>query len=131
MILSGLKKVNNSGIALVEVLIALSILTIVVLGIYSKVSQGALSISQTKDLTNAIIIAKSKLNEFKQNKMRGTDLNDEEVDNYPGYTYDRNIERYENDLLPKIPANIVKITVKWKQNNISKNFELSFIYATN
>ncbi|MBN1501172.1 MAG: prepilin-type N-terminal cleavage/methylation domain-containing protein [Spirochaetes bacterium] len=124
-------KLLNKGFALIEVLIALSIITIVILGIYTGVSGSVLAISQSKEITNAVIIAKSKLNEFKADNMRGTDLNDQEIEDFPGYVFDRNIERYETEFFPDIPANIVKIRVRWNMDSTEKSFELSYIYATN
>lgn len=121
---------KNKGFALIEVLIAMSIISVVILSIYSGVSAGAVSISQTKDLTNAVMIAKSKLNEFKLARYRGTDLNNQEVENFPGFTYDREIKRFEHELFPRIPAQIVTITVKWEQKNIEKEYKLEFVYAT-
>lgn len=118
------------GFALVEVLIAMAIISVVVISIYSGISSGAVSIAQTKDLTKAVIIAKSKMNEYKLARFRGSDISDKELENYPGFSYSRKSERYEHPLFPRIPAQKVLITVKWTDKNHEKSYNLSYIYAT-
>jgi prepilin-type N-terminal cleavage/methylation domain-containing protein len=118
-------KLNNiRAFALIEVLIAVTIASIVVLSVYSGVSAGTLAISQNANLTRAIIIAKSKLNEFRLNGNRGTDLTHEDVKEYQGFTFSRVTERYENPLLMGIPATITTITVQWQDNRREKKYSI-------
>lgn len=120
---------NKKGFALIEILIAVTILSIVVVSLYSGVSNGILAITRNKNLTHAILIAKSKLIEFKNAKMRGTDLKDEEIKEYPNFTFDRVNEKFEHIIFGPIPAKKATITVKWKEGTIQRKYSLSYIYA--
>ena len=124
-----MKNSIKGGFALIEILIAITILSIVVISLYSGVSTGSAVIAQNKNMTLAIMIAKNKLTEFKLEKMRGTDIKDEPIENYPGFTYTREIKRYENEMLGPIPAKIVVITVNWKQNISYRAYSISYVYA--
>ncbi|HEY1405738.1 MAG TPA: hypothetical protein VF857_03930 [Spirochaetota bacterium] len=123
------RKQNEAGaFALIEVLIAVTIASIVVLSVYSGVSTGTLAISQNASLTRAIIIAKMKLNEYRINGMRGTDLSHEEVKEYQGFTYSRTTARYENPLLGPIPAKKTTITVEWLDRGRTRSYSLFTVY---
>lgn len=120
---------NHNGFALIEVLIAVTILSIIIVSLYSGVSTGALAIAQNRNMTRAILLARSKLNEFKNDNMQGTDIMSKTVPEYPGFTYDREIQKYENELLPTlVQAEIVTITVYWKYNDRDRSFSLDYIY---
>jgi len=110
--------------ALIEVLVAVAIASIVVLSIYAGVSSGTMAVSQNAKLTRAIIIAKSKLNEFRASGMRGTDLSHEDVKEYSGFTFSRETKRYENPMLGALPAKITTITVEWDERGHSKTYSL-------
>jgi prepilin-type N-terminal cleavage/methylation domain-containing protein len=103
------------GFALIEVLVAASIASIVVLSVYSGVITGTMSIQKNAKLTRAIIIAKNKLAEYRQNGMRGTDLLREEVKEYPDFKFTRVTERYENPLFAMLPSKKTTITVEWDE----------------
>jgi type II secretory pathway pseudopilin PulG len=120
---------NSTGLALIEVLLAVTILSIVIVPIISGVSTGALAIAQNRNLTRSILLARSKLNEFKKEDMNGPDLNGEIDEDYPGFTYDREIVKYENELLPElVQAEIVTITVRWKYNQRDRSYSLDYIF---
>jgi prepilin-type N-terminal cleavage/methylation domain-containing protein len=110
------KQTASCGFALIEVLVAASIASIVVLSIYSGVSSGASSVARNPYYTRAIIIAQTKLAEFRLNGMRGTDLLREEVKGNPGFTFTRETARYENPLFSMLPAKKTTITVEWGNN---------------
>jgi prepilin-type N-terminal cleavage/methylation domain-containing protein len=105
------------GFALIEVLVAASIASIVVLSVYSGVITGAMSVQKNAKLTRAIIIAKNKLAEYRMNEMRGTDLLSEQVKEYPDFRFTRVTERYENSLFSALPAKKTTITVEWDGKN--------------
>jgi prepilin-type N-terminal cleavage/methylation domain-containing protein len=117
-------KVHQRGFALIEVLVAVAIASIVVLSIYAGVSSGTMAVSQNAKLTRAIIIAKSKLNEFRASGMSGTDLSHEEVKEYPDFRLSRESKRYENPLFGPFPAKITTITVEWEERGHPKNYSL-------
>lgn len=119
---------RNNAFALIEVLIALTIASIIVLSIYSGVSQGTLAISRNAGFTRASLIAKNKLNEFRLANYRGTDLSNEEVKEYDGFTYSREITRYENAMLGPLPAKKAVITVKWTEGGREKSFSLFTLF---
>jgi prepilin-type N-terminal cleavage/methylation domain-containing protein len=117
-------KKHQKGFALIEVLVAVAIASIVVLSVYSGVSSGTMAVAQNAKLTRSIIIAKSKLNEFRAGGMRGTDLFHEEVKEYSGFTFSRETKRYENAMFGAFPAKITTITVHWEERGHQKNYSL-------
>jgi prepilin-type N-terminal cleavage/methylation domain-containing protein len=122
----------HQGFALIEVLIAVAIASIIVLSVYSGVSAGTLSISQNANLTRAIIIAKSKMNDFKLSGMRGTDLANEEVREYPEFTFSRTTVRYENPVISStfgaLSAKKTTIIVEWNDSGRKRSFSLYTVY---
>ncbi|PKL40874.1 MAG: hypothetical protein CVV44_04505 [Spirochaetae bacterium HGW-Spirochaetae-1] len=125
------KKSSRSGFALIEVLIAVTILSIILLSIYSGISTSINVMSGAKNYTRAMIIAKSKMNEFIDSKMRGTDLNHEPVEEYENFFINRVTQRFEHPLLGPLPAKETEITVTWRENDREKEYSISYIYPTN
>ena len=121
---------QRRGFALIEVLIAAAILSVVLLSVISGVSTGINVITGNKNLTRAVLIAKSKLNEFKLVNMRGPDLENEPVEEYPNFTYSRRIQRYEHEMFGPIQAQRVEIIVRWKEGETEKRYSLSYIYPS-
>ncbi len=121
---------QGRGFALIEVLIAAAILSVVLLSVISGVSTGINVITGNKNLTRAVLIAKSKLNEFKLLNMRGPDLENEPVEEYQNFTYSRRIQRYEHEMFGPIQANRVEIIVRWKEGETEKRYSLSYIYPS-
>ena len=118
----------KAGFALIEVHIAVTIVSIVVVSIYSGVSTGSMAITQNSNLTKAIIIARSRMNEFRLSGMRGTDLSNEEVKEYPGFSYNRVTERYENPMFGPLPAKKTLIKVNWQERGRERNYSLFTVF---
>ena len=76
--------VKPDAFAIIEILIAITIISIVLMTIISGISAGIVAISGNRNLTIAMIVARSKLNEFQMMRMRGPDIYDEPVKEYPG-----------------------------------------------
>jgi len=123
-----LPKMKSEGFALLEILIAVTILSIVVVSLYSGVSSGSYAIAQNRNLTRAILIARSKLNEFKVEKFRTADTANEPVKEYEGYTYSRETKRFENEMIGSLAAQVVTITVKWEENFHERTYSIQYIY---
>ncbi len=121
---------SKNGFALIEILIAITILSISLIGITSAVSGGIIAISRNKNLTKAMIIAKSKLNEFELNNMRGPDINNEQVKEYAGFTYSRTVKRFEHELFGPLDAKRIEITVKWQEKERDRLYSISYIYPS-
>jgi prepilin-type N-terminal cleavage/methylation domain-containing protein len=121
-----IQRVN--GFVLIEVLIAVTILSVVLLSVYSGISSGINIIGNSKNYTRAMIIAKSMMNEFRNDRMKGVDIKDEPVAAYPEFHYDRLSERYENPMLGPLPVNQTAIKVKWRYKGIENSYELTMIY---
>ncbi|MBN2434324.1 MAG: prepilin-type N-terminal cleavage/methylation domain-containing protein [Spirochaetes bacterium] len=119
---------NKPGFALIEILIAVTVLSLVVLPLYKGISTGSMAISQNKNLTKAIVIARSKLNELKIQKMQNNVIAGSEVPEYPGFTYEISIEKFEHELLGPIPANIAVVTVFWMENSAERSYSIEYIY---
>ena len=119
---------QKKGFVLVEILIALAILSIVLISVISGVTSSVYVISGMKNYTNAMLVARSKMNDFILRNMRGTDLKHEESKEYPGFYYTRVTKRWEHPLLGPLPANITNIIVSWKERGRTKKYKISFIY---
>jgi len=119
---------RNRGFVLIEVLIAVTILSVVLLSVFSGISSGINIIGNSRNYTRAMIIAKSLMNEFRNESMKGVDMKGAPVTNYPEFNYDRVSERYENPMLGPLPVNKTAIRVKWKYKGIENSYELTMIY---
>ena len=121
----------KKGFALIEILIALTILSIILLSVFSGISASINVMSGSKNFSKAMIIAKSKLNEFLLDKMRGTDLTDELIEEYPNFQYSRTTERFEHDLFGPLSAQRTTLTVSWEENGQRKEYSLTYIFPEN
>ena len=123
---------NNLGMALIELVISITILSIALLGIHARLTTSMNIIGDSKNQTKALMIAKSLMNEFRDNNMREADISDSSIDKYPDFTYDRTTIRYEDEFItPMInPMIINKVTikVKWEYKGKEQSSELSMIY---
>jgi len=119
---------TKPGFVLIEVLIAVTILSVVLLSVYSGISSGINIIGNSKNYTRAMIAARSLMNEFRHEKMKGVDMKDEPVKNFPDFNYDRVSERYDNPMLGPLPVNKTAIKVKWKYKGIENSYELTMVY---
>lgn len=119
-----------AGFVLVEILIALSILSVVLISVISGVTSSVYVISGMKNYTHAMYIAKSKMNDFMLKNMRGTDLKGQEDREHPGFSYSRITKRREIALAPLLPLNQTDIIVSWKERGRTKKYTISFIYQT-
>ncbi len=119
---------RETGFVLVEILIALAILSTVLISVISGVTSSVYVISGMKNYTHAMLIAKSKMNDFMLKNMRGTDLKGQQVKDYPGFSFSRVTERFEHPLLGPLPANKTDIIVSWKERGRKKKYKISFIY---
>jgi len=121
---------DGTGFVLVEILIALAILSTVLISVISGVTSSVYVISGMKSYTHAMLIARTKMNDFMLKNMRGTDLRGQQVKEYPGFSYSRKTERFEHPLLGPLPANKTDITVTWKERGRKKNYKISYIYQS-
>jgi prepilin-type N-terminal cleavage/methylation domain-containing protein len=116
------------GFALVEVLIAVTILSLVLLSVYSGISSGINIVSNSRNYTMAMTAARSLMNEFRSNNMRGVDMKDAPIEGYPNFYYDRITTRFDNPIFGPLIVNKTVITVKWKYKSIPNSLSLSYIY---
>ncbi len=121
-------KISNKGFTLIEILVSIAILSIAMLGIMSAVSSGIFGITKNKNLTIAMLIAQSQMNRFLIDNQRGPDLQDEPIQDYPGFSFSRTITRYENAMIGPIDAYKVVITVKWLERQQERSYSISYIY---
>ena len=119
---------QKKGFVLVEILIALAVLSIVLISVISGVTSSVYVISGMKNYTNAMSIARSKMNDFILRNMRGTDIKHEESKEYPGFYLTRVTKRWEHPLLGPLPANITDIIISWEERGKTKKYKVSFIY---
>ena len=123
---------KNQGMALIEVIVAAAIFSTVILKIYSAFILGMNNISDSKNQTKALIIAKSLMNDFRNNNMREADISDASIENYPDFTYDRETIRYDDGfitpMIEPLVINKATIRVKWKYQGKDRDSKLSIIY---
>lgn len=118
----------NQGFVLIEVLIAVTILSVVLLSVYSGISSGINIVGNSRNYTIAMMSGRSLLNEFRTNNMRGPDMKDVPIEGYPDFRYDRTSSRYDNPLFGPLPVQRTEIIVKWKYKGIENNYRLQYIY---
>ena len=119
---------GRGGFVLVEILIALAILSTVLISVISGVTSSVYVISGMKNYTHAMLIARTKMNDFILKNMRGTDLKGQQVKEYPGFSYSRVTTRFEHPLFGPMQANITNVTVTWKERGKKKKYKISYIY---
>ena len=122
---------GKKGFALVEILIAVAILSMVLLSVISGVSSSIYVITGMKNYTKAILIARSRMNEFILNNMRGTDIKHEESKEYPKFHFTRITRRFEHPWFQgPIPVNITDIIVNWSEKGKEREYKISYIYQS-
>jgi type II secretion system protein I len=119
---------KGKGFVLVEILIALAILSTVLISVISGVSSSVYVISGMKNYTMAMLVARTRMNEFILKNFRGTDLKHEEIKDYPGFYMSRVTKRFEHPLLGPLPANVTSIIVTWKERGKRRSYKISYIY---
>jgi prepilin-type N-terminal cleavage/methylation domain-containing protein len=118
----------DRGFVLIEVLIAVTILSVVLLSVYSGISSGINIISNSRNYTTAMMAGRSLMNEFRSNNMRGPDMKDVPIEGTPDFRYDRTSERYDNPLFGPLPVKKTEIVIKWKYKEIENHYSLQYIY---
>ena len=119
---------KKTGFALIEMLISVTILSIVLLSVISGVLSCIYVISENKNYTKAMIIARSKMNDFILAKMRGLDIKNEPIEEYPGFYYSRKTEPYQHPMLP-FQIKKTNITVTWNLDKNKVPYKVFYIYA--
>lgn len=122
------RRKRSPGFAIIEMLIAIAILSIVLISIISGVSAGIMAITGNKNRTRAMIIARSKFNEFLIMERKGPDIDSEQIEEYPGFSFSRKVRKYEHEIFGPIPARRVSVIVQWKENDLEKKYTLSYVY---
>lgn len=122
---------RKKGFALIEILIAVAVLSMVLLSVISGVSSCIYVISGMKNYTQAILIAKSRMNDFILRDMRGSDIKHEEVKEYPDFYFARTTKRFEHPWFQgAVPINITDVIVTWKDRGKEREYKISYIYQT-
>jgi len=125
--MSRVSKIKH-GFALIEILIAMAILSVILLSVYSAISVSINNIKNAKNYSTAMIIAKTKLNELKMNRMNDPDFSEEPVAGYDSFLCSKTTSKFEHPLLEMMDAKRTEITVLWKENDKEQKYVVSFIY---
>jgi len=128
--LKNLIKSKNKGFTLIEILIAVAILSLILISIFSGVAASINSISQSKNLTKAMLIAKTEMNSFIVKNMRGSDINNKKAENYENFIFSRKTEKVEHPLFGPLNAKKTEIIVRWKQKKRIHKYSLFYVYPT-
>lgn len=123
-----IKSEPAGGFVLIEVLIAVTILSVILLSVFSGISSGINIIGNSRNYTIAMMSGRTLLNDFRSSNMRGSDIKDAPVEGFPDFRYDRTSGRYENPLLGPLPVMKVEIVVKWNYKGIQNTYNLQYIY---
>ena len=119
---------KKHGFALIEVLIALAILSTITLSVYSAISSSKNRIKSAKNYSTAMIIAKTKLNELKMTRMRTPDFSEEPVAGHDSFLCSKTTSKFDHPLLGTLDTMRTEIIVQWKENGKEQKYEVSFIY---
>lgn len=124
---------HSTGFVLVEILIALSIMSIVLLSVISGVTSSIRVISGMKNSTRAMLIARTWMNDFILRRMRGTDLKREPVKESPGFFLTRVTTPFEHPMINIGPLATVKkteIAVTWQESGRDREYSIFYIYQS-
>ena len=116
---------NNNGFTLVEIMVAMGILTIALLGLVSVTVMVIKGNSFSKTMTTATILAKGKIEQLK-NTSYGSLAGGEETVDSAGFTYTR---RWAVTNTPAAGMKTVEVTVQWNWQNAARNVTLRSIVA--
>ena len=119
--------IRNRAYALLEILIAIAVLSTALLPVYSSVSRRLEALSRTESSLKAALYCRNLISEFRLEPFK-TDVSGKEIKNDSRFTYSIEIKRYENPLLGPFAASKVTATVFWNENGNAKSMKLSYIY---
>ena len=125
------ESLQEHGFALVEILIAVTILSIILLSVFSGVSTSINAMTGNRNYSRAMLIARTGINEFIMNNMREPDVMDTPVKDDREFRFSRITEKYENPLLGALPAQKTTIIVRWQERGKDREYSLTYIYAKN
>jgi prepilin-type N-terminal cleavage/methylation domain-containing protein len=128
--MSGLR--NSSGFTLVEIMVAIGILTIALLGLVSVTVMVIKGNSFSKTMTTATTLAKDKMEEMKNLGYSGTSSSDitttegyNSITNYPTYKRDTEIDVAS----PAAGMKTIEVKVEWSWQGTDRNVTLRTIVA--
>ena len=121
MTVSGLR--NNNGFTLVEIMVAMGILTIALLGLVSVTVMVIKGNSFSKTMTTATILAKGKIEQLKNTSYGSLAGGTDTVESI--YTRTWTV----TDDSPAASMKTVVVTVQWNWQNVARNVTLSSIIA--
>lgn len=118
---------RRNGFALLEILIALVVLSTILLRVYSSVATGIGALSRVKNNTIAMLIARGELNDFLLRNMRSSDMKDEPVSEFPNFYLSRETTRLDLGLGP-FEVQLTRIVVRWKDRGREQQYRLNFFH---
>jgi len=121
-----IRKLNNKGFSLLEVIVALAIMAIGYTTVFHLFSVSIKSVGMSDQYQRAVGLANSKLSEMEMMNYE-TDSLSGTFENEENFQWSLNIESYDSPLNdPDENINLSKVTLKvfWKDNQKPRNVEL-------
>ena len=123
---------DNKGFTLIEIMIAIFILVVALLGLISVTVMVIKGNSFSKTMTTATTLAKDKMEEMKNLGYSGTSSSDitttegyNSITNYPTYKRDTKIDVAS----PAAGMKTIEVKVEWKWQGTDRNVTLKSIVA--
>lgn len=122
---------KRRGFTLIEVLVALSIITIALTSVYRLQGDTVRMSSDARFYTQAPLLAKSKLAELESKGMKNaSDGSGDFGDEYPGYTWSISLEAMHPDFFKDSKNSILRIGIMRIDVTIAQNETLSYDLRT-
>ncbi|MCH7624147.1 MAG: prepilin-type N-terminal cleavage/methylation domain-containing protein [Nitrospinae bacterium] len=121
-----IRKLNNKGFSLLEVIVALAIMAIGYLTVFNLFSVSIKAVGMSDQYQRAVGLANSKLSEIEMLNYE-TAATSGTFENEENFRWSLNIEPYDSPLNdPEQNINLSKVTLKvlWKDNQKPRNVEL-------
>lgn len=120
-----------SGFTLLEVLVAMAVLSIAIVAVFELFSAGLRGLVSADDYVVAVVKAEAKMREILDDEKLGEKTWQETTDD--GYRFDAAIKKTETERTERLPADLLEIdlTITWSRGTKEKSFRLKTLKLVN